>query len=95
MKTGRYALKDLLLHNEVDQFIIPELQRDYVWSTAEIDKIWDSILKKYNEKNSNKGTVTILENDTELKNDVIKNHLLKQLDIVKYKQKFGFNKYLS
>jgi uncharacterized protein with ParB-like and HNH nuclease domain len=90
MKTGRYALKDLLLHNEVDQFIIPELQRDYVWSTAEIDKIWDSILKKYNEKNSNKGTVTILENDTELKNDVIKNHLLKQLDIVKYKQKFGF-----
>jgi uncharacterized protein with ParB-like and HNH nuclease domain len=81
MKTGRYALKDLLLHNEVDQFIIPELQRDYVWSTAEIDKIWDSILKKYNEKNSNKGTVTILENDTELKNDVIKNHLLKQTKV--------------
>lgn len=90
MKTGRYALKDLLLHNEVDQFIIPELQRDYVWSTIEIDKIWESILKKYNEKKSSKGAVTILENDKELTNDLIKNHLLKQLDIVKYKQKFGF-----
>ncbi|RRJ86927.1 DUF262 domain-containing protein [Paenimyroides tangerinum] len=90
MKTGRYALKDLLLHNEVDQFIIPELQRDYVWSTIEIDKIWESILKKYNEKLSFKSSVTILENDKELNNDLIKNHLQKQLDIVKYKQKFGF-----
>lgn len=31
MKTGRYNIAQLLTSPEVEQIVIPELQRDYVW----------------------------------------------------------------
>lgn len=90
MRTGRYVLKDLFLNNEVDQFIIPELQRDYVWSQVEVNKFWNSIQKKYKEKKEQFSQISILEDGVEMNDKVIIEHLKRQLNIVKHKQKFGF-----
>lgn len=36
MKTGRYNIKQLLTNPEVEQIIIPEIQRDYVWKKQNV-----------------------------------------------------------
>ncbi len=43
MKTGRYSILDILDFQNLEQFVIPEIQRDYVWSTSEVNDILDSI----------------------------------------------------
>lgn len=32
MKTGRYTIYDLFNSTDIEQIIIPEIQRDYVWA---------------------------------------------------------------
>jgi len=54
MKTGRYSLKDLLTHNEIEQIIIPEIQRDYVWGEDNVEQLLNSIYKSFKEKSSEK-----------------------------------------
>ena len=90
MRTGRYALKDLLQHSEVDQFIIPELQRDYVWSTLEVAKIWNSLTNKYTEKTKNSSSIEVSQQGKLIEDVSLVNHLNKQWDILRHKQKFGF-----
>lgn len=43
MKTGRYSILDILDFQNLEQFVIPEIQRDYVWSKSEVNDILESI----------------------------------------------------
>jgi Protein of unknown function DUF262 len=44
MKSGKYTLKELLTARDMEQIIVPEIQRDYVWSTDQVECLLDSIL---------------------------------------------------
>ena len=50
MKTGRYSLFDLLTHPEIEQIIIPELQRDYVWEEINVCGLLDTIFSQYSKQ---------------------------------------------
>ncbi|NVN96021.1 MAG: DUF262 domain-containing protein [Bacteroidetes bacterium] len=43
MKTGRYSILDILDFQNLEQFVIPEIQRDYVWSKSDVNDLLDSI----------------------------------------------------
>lgn len=47
MRTGRYNLAQLLDNPEIEQIIIPELQRDYVWKNINVRRFLDSIKDNY------------------------------------------------
>src|SRR5574344_1934551 len=48
MKTGRYNIAQLLTSPEVEQIVIPELQRDYVWGVRNVKGLLTSILDNFN-----------------------------------------------
>lgn len=48
MNTGRYTLKSFLSDHNLDQIIIPEIQRDYVWQDENVIKLLQSILENCN-----------------------------------------------
>ena len=48
MKAGKYTIKELFLNNNVEQIIIPEIQRDYVWGEEQILSLLASIYDDYN-----------------------------------------------
>lgn len=88
MKTGRYSLKDLLTHNEIEQIIIPEIQRDYVWAEDNVVKLLSSIKKNFDEKEKNK--IEILINDIELTNETVLTFLKQEYERLKHNVKIGF-----
>ena len=93
MKSGNYSLKELLVHNEIDQFIIPELQRDYVWGISQVNNLWNSILKRFNEKEQagKRHSLKIYEGENEVEEPkTITDFLRSKLEYIKYKQKLGF-----
>ncbi len=50
MNTGRYTLKLFLTDHNLDQIIIPEIQRDYVWQEENVTKLLQSILENSNKQ---------------------------------------------
>jgi len=88
MKTGKYSLRELLTHNEIEQFIIPELQRDYVWSPNEVEKVWNSFFKKFSNKTTSK--IKIFENDKQIEHSSVSSYLEKTYHILNSKTKMGF-----
>ena len=88
MKTGRYSLKELLTHNEIDQIIIPEIQRDYVWKESNVRKLVDDIKRSFKKKESH--SLEIKVNDTLETSDAINQFLTLEYERLKYHQKLGF-----
>lgn len=43
MKTGRYSILDILDFQNLEQFVIPEIQRDYVWSKFDVIDVLESL----------------------------------------------------
>jgi uncharacterized protein with ParB-like and HNH nuclease domain len=48
MKAGKYNIKELFVNRYVQQIIIPEIQRDYVWKREQVQGLLDSIINDYN-----------------------------------------------
>ena len=88
MKTGRYSLKELLTHNEIEQIIIPEIQRDYVWEISNVAKLIDDINKNYEKKINHQLEIKI--NGIIEENDSVNQFLTKEYERLKYHQKLGF-----
>lgn len=88
MKTGRYSIKDLLTHNEIDQIIIPEIQRDYVWEVNNVEKLLASIFKNYKNKKLEKLELNIEGNS--VISTSIKEYLQKEYSRLKHNTKIGF-----
>jgi uncharacterized protein with ParB-like and HNH nuclease domain len=55
MNIGRYTLRSFLTDHNLDQIIIPEIQRDYVWKETNVTKLLLSI-KENSEKQNNIST---------------------------------------
>jgi uncharacterized protein with ParB-like and HNH nuclease domain len=88
MKTGRYSLRELLTHNEIEQIIIPEIQRDYVWEISNVAKLIDDINKNYEKKKNHQLEIKI--NGIIEENDSVNQFLTKEYERLKYHQKLGF-----
>jgi uncharacterized protein with ParB-like and HNH nuclease domain len=88
MKTGRYSLKDLLTHNEIDQIIIPEIQRDYVWQEINVTRLLDTILEHFQKKQDL--IIEIRYGERLIENDFIKGYLKKELERFQHHLKLGF-----
>ena len=43
MNTGKYTLKEFLTHQNMEQIVIPEIQRDYVWASKNVKSILISL----------------------------------------------------
>lgn len=88
MKTGRYSLRELLTHNEIEQIIIPEIQRDYVWEISNVAKLIDDINKNYEKKKNHQLEIKI--NGIIEESDSVNQFLTKEYERLKYHQKLGF-----
>lgn len=87
MKTGRYSLFQLLNNPEIEQIIIPEIQRDYVWEKQNVHSLLDSIKAKYDKKEA--VTLTINAGNTPLSGSM-KAYLSKEYEKLVYSTKIGF-----
>lgn len=47
MKTGLYSLAELFSSRQIEQLVIPEIQRDYVWGKPQVLHLFGSILENY------------------------------------------------
>lgn len=47
MKAGKYSVKELFINRYVQQIIIPEIQRDYVWGEEQVIGLLNSIKKDF------------------------------------------------
>lgn len=65
MKTGKYNIKDLFVNRYLEQIIIPEIQRDYVWNEFHVLGLLNSIANDYN-KLINYNKPILIDNDGEL-----------------------------
>lgn len=88
MKTGRYSLKQLLTHNEIEQIIIPEIQRDYVWEVSNVKKLIGDIQKSFEKKSSHQ--IEIKVNGKEGVPESISQFLSQEYERLVYQQKLGF-----
>lgn len=88
MKTGRFSLRDLLTHQEIDQIIIPEIQRDYVWSKSNTGKLVDTLLAHFNDWQML--PLAISYNHQPVTDVAIVKHLRKELERFRNHVKLGF-----
>lgn len=47
MKPGKYIIKDLFASREIEQIVIPEIQRDYVWGESNVTGLINSLDENY------------------------------------------------
>jgi uncharacterized protein with ParB-like and HNH nuclease domain len=67
MKAGKYSVKELFVNRYVQQIIIPEIQRDYVWKDEQVIGLLDSIKKDYDKfKTVNVPKITPTDNELEI-----------------------------
>ncbi|MDB5024835.1 MAG: hypothetical protein JWP78_2590 [Mucilaginibacter sp.] len=88
MKTGRYSFRELLLHQEIEQIIIPEVQRDYVWQTPNVERLLDNILQFFDERSNLRLEISI--NGIANSEEHLVSHLQKELERLQYHLKIGF-----
>lgn len=88
MKTGRYSVGNLLTSTDIEQIIIPEIQRDYVWKKKNVEGLLKSILDKFNKR---------INLELEIKNsegayieDSISKHLKEEYNRLKFNTRVGF-----
>ena len=49
MKPGKYTIKELFSNRDIEQILIPEIQRDYVWADNQVDSFLLSLMEDYEE----------------------------------------------
>ncbi len=87
MKTGRYSFSQLLNSPEIEQIIIPEIQRDYVWTRRNVDRFLNSIFTKYESKT--KLNLSIQTDDGIISGQMF-NYLSKEYSRLQFSTKIGF-----
>lgn len=87
MKTGRYSLSQLLSNDDIDQIVIPELQRDYVWTPQNVAALLRSIESNYKEKQALTLTIT---NGDETIDARSAQFLTKEYERLRYNTRIGF-----
>ena len=87
MKTGRYTIYDLFNSADIEQIIIPEIQRDYVWAHSNVEGLFNSIYENFRSK-----TEIVLEIKAENSevDKVIQHHLQKEYYRLRFNTRIGF-----
>jgi len=67
MKAGKYSVKELCNNRYVEQIIIPEIQRDYVWGKKEVEGLLNSIKEDFVEFKKGIELNLIPQEDEEIK----------------------------
>ncbi|WP_062622956.1 GmrSD restriction endonuclease domain-containing protein [Aequorivita aquimaris] len=88
MRTGRYSIKELLTHNEIEQIIIPEIQRDYVWKSKNVTQLLNSIINHF--QNKKREQISFKVNGQQIEEGSITNYLQKEYSRLLYNTKIGF-----
>ena len=88
MKTGRYNISKLFNSPEIEQIVIPELQRDYVWGERNVKGLLTSILNNYKSKKSER--LVISDNSGENLSDDIQKYLTDEYMRLRYNTRVGF-----
>lgn len=52
MKPGKYTIKELLVNREVEQILIPEIQRDYIWGKEQVESLLSSLYDDFEKFNT-------------------------------------------
>ncbi|MBR3579134.1 MAG: DUF262 domain-containing protein [Bacteroidales bacterium] len=87
MRTGRYSVSELLTSKEIEQIIIPELQRDYVWSKDNVTRLFRSIIDNFQKNNR---TRLEIKDGGNLLDPVISDYLSEEYARLKYNTRIGF-----
>lgn len=66
MRTGRCTFAELFVNRHVEQLVIPEIQRDYVWGKPQVEALLASILGNFHRwtKESAEPTLQVVARDT-------------------------------
>ena len=86
MKAGKYNIKELFTNKNIEAIIVPEIQRDYVWTQTQVEGLLKSIIDDYSifENNKNELIVTI-DSDKSFEKT-----LLDYYNSIKYSSNIGF-----
>lgn len=87
MRTGRYSLSELFDNDFVDCIIIPEMQRDYVWTPENVDGLMNSIETNYRCKEVLNLSIT---NGGVSVEDVALSYLTKEYERLRFNTRIGF-----
>ncbi len=87
MKTGRYSLAQLLDNDSIDQIIIPEMQRDYVWTTLNVERLLLSIGHNFDAKRAEKLDITC---DGKVIEEEWHEFLTKEYERLRFNSRIGF-----
>jgi hypothetical protein len=82
MKAGKYSIKELFNNRYVDQIVIPEIQRDYVWGKKEVEGLLNSIKEDFEDFKKGIEINQVPNVETEIK---------KAFELYYKKQKFSCN----
>ena len=88
MNTGRYTLKSFLTDHNLDQIIIPEIQRDYVWQEENVTKLLISIFE--NSKKQTEISQGTSEEELNAMNPALKEIVMRELEKNKNYCNVGF-----
>lgn len=66
MKAGKYNIKDLFSNRYIEQIIIPEIQRDYVWKEVQVIGLFNSIIEDFKKYLSPKEFIEVKSEDKDL-----------------------------
>ena len=87
MKTGRYSLAQLIGSDNIDQVVIPEMQRDYVWKAENVSALLRSIEAKWQSKKTLSLGITAEGHPIE---DVLQDYLTKEYERLRFSTRIGF-----
>ena len=87
MKTGRYSLAQLIGSDNIDQVVIPEMQRDYVWKAENVNALLRSIEAKWQSKKSLSLAIAAEGQPIE---DALKDYLTKEYERLRFSTRIGF-----
>jgi hypothetical protein len=68
MKAGKYSIKELFNNRDIEHIVIPEIQRDYVWSEKQVEGLLNSIAEDFNNFSSATVPIDHANIDIEIRN---------------------------
>lgn len=86
MKAGKYNIKDLFSNKNIEAVIIPEIQRDYVWETEQVEGLLQSIFDDFSNFELTKDQINIAIKDDKSLEKTLRDYY----KTIKYNTSIGF-----
>jgi len=62
MKPGKYTISEIFANQNIEQILIPEIQRDYVWRKNQIENLFNSLTEDFLKKINSYNTDNVIAN---------------------------------